>query len=220
MARTSSLNCLSCGNPYQTPDSLNCLPPFHWKPLSFPLKSASSHPLPKNRLWKGMASNAGVFPGPKCSKSRDLIAIAICDSNRESQTTSDLRLCEPSQKSPLLWLVVQEMGVAILTAIWTEAQITNRAIWICDLSCSRQRFGGNPCDLGMRFQITSDLRFVHFGLEHLVLDHHLDLSPPLSLVVLLGTFPAFSAMSRFFAGIFSGAFDALNKGSGNLGKVK
>ena len=50
MARTSSLNCLSCRNPYQTPDSLNCLPPFHWKPL-FSLKSASSHPLPKNRLW-------------------------------------------------------------------------------------------------------------------------------------------------------------------------
>ena len=35
MARTSSLNCLSCRNPYQTPHSLNCLPPFHWKPLFF-----------------------------------------------------------------------------------------------------------------------------------------------------------------------------------------
>ena len=35
MARTSSLNCLSCRNPYQTPDSLNCLPPFHRKPLFF-----------------------------------------------------------------------------------------------------------------------------------------------------------------------------------------
>ena len=50
MARASSLNCLSCRNPYQTPDSLNCLPPFHWKPL-FSLNSASLHPLPKNRLW-------------------------------------------------------------------------------------------------------------------------------------------------------------------------
>ena len=40
--------------------------------------------------------------GSKCSKSRDLTAIAICDSNRESQITSDLRQCEPSQKSPLL----------------------------------------------------------------------------------------------------------------------
>ena len=49
MARTSSLNCLSCRNPYQTPHSLNCLPPFHCKPL-FSLKSALSHPLPKNRL--------------------------------------------------------------------------------------------------------------------------------------------------------------------------
>ena len=39
--------------------------------------------------------------GTKCSKSRDLTAIAICDSNRESQITSDLRQCEPSQKSSL-----------------------------------------------------------------------------------------------------------------------
>ena len=51
MARTSSLNCLSCRNPYQT--SL-----IHWiaSPLFtenpfYSLKSASSHPLPKNQLW-------------------------------------------------------------------------------------------------------------------------------------------------------------------------
>ena len=37
----------------------------------------------------------------KCSTSCDLIAIAICDSNREPQITSDLRQREPSQKSPL-----------------------------------------------------------------------------------------------------------------------
>ena len=42
----------------------------------------------------------------KGSLGRDLIAIAICDSNRESQITSDLRRCEPSQKSSLFWLVV------------------------------------------------------------------------------------------------------------------
>ena len=53
IARTSSLNCLSCRDPYQTPHSLNCLPPFHWKPL-FSLKNASSHPLPKNRLGSKM----------------------------------------------------------------------------------------------------------------------------------------------------------------------
>ena len=32
-----------------------------------------------------------AYPLSECSKSRDLIAIAICDSNRESQITSDLR---------------------------------------------------------------------------------------------------------------------------------
>ena len=51
IAQTSSLNCLSCRNPYQTPDSLNCLPPFSPKTPFFSLKSASSHPLPKNQLW-------------------------------------------------------------------------------------------------------------------------------------------------------------------------
>ena len=100
MARTSSLNCRpSCRNLYQTPDSLNCLPPFHWKPLFFTekcfvaspspksalkkvfhwkvlrripfpkigsetpfvsLKSASSHPLPQNRLWKNKHLGADI----------------------------------------------------------------------------------------------------------------------------------------------------------------
>ena len=51
MARTSSLNCLSCRNDHQAPHSLNCLPPFHRKKyLFFSLKSASSHSLPKSRL--------------------------------------------------------------------------------------------------------------------------------------------------------------------------
>ena len=48
MARTSSLNCLSCRkNPYQTPDSLNCLPPFHWKSLFFTEKCSVASPFPK-----------------------------------------------------------------------------------------------------------------------------------------------------------------------------
>ena len=47
MARTSSLNCLSCRSPYQTPHSLNASPLFTEKPF-FSLKSAVSHPLPKN----------------------------------------------------------------------------------------------------------------------------------------------------------------------------
>ena len=49
MARTSSLNCLSCRKPYQTPHSVNCLPLFTEKPF-FSLKSASLRPLPTNRL--------------------------------------------------------------------------------------------------------------------------------------------------------------------------
>ena len=50
MARTSLLNCLSCRNPYQTPVHWIASPHFTEK-LFFSLKSASPHPLPKNRLW-------------------------------------------------------------------------------------------------------------------------------------------------------------------------
>ena len=50
IARTSSLNWLSCKNPYQTPHSLNALPPFHWQKKHFPLKNASSATLPQDRL--------------------------------------------------------------------------------------------------------------------------------------------------------------------------
>ena len=74
MAQTSSLNCLSCRDPYQAPGSLNCLPPFHWKPL-FSLKSASSHPLPKNQLWlKGVYS----FPTLHAKIVRALETVVIC----------------------------------------------------------------------------------------------------------------------------------------------
>ena len=67
----------------------------------------------RNRLFGlGPSRTASTSPdlgpvlGAKCSKSRDLTAIAICDSNRESQITSDSRQREPYQKSSLFWLVV------------------------------------------------------------------------------------------------------------------
>ena len=51
MARTSSLNYLSCRNLFQTPHSLD-RPPLFTKNAFFSLKSALSHPLPRNRLLK------------------------------------------------------------------------------------------------------------------------------------------------------------------------
>ena len=54
---------------------------------------------------------------PKCSKLRDLIAIVHCDSNRESQITSDLRQHQPPQKSSMLCLDEQKVGIVILMAI-------------------------------------------------------------------------------------------------------
>ena len=59
MARTSSLNCLSCRNLYQTPHSLNPSPLFTENPF-FSLKSASSDPLPKNRLLTTTFQNLNV----------------------------------------------------------------------------------------------------------------------------------------------------------------
>ena len=44
MARTSSLNCLSCRNPYQAPHSLTCLPPLHWKALLFLTEKCTDFP--------------------------------------------------------------------------------------------------------------------------------------------------------------------------------
>ena len=55
IARTSSLNCLSCRNPYQTPRSLNCLPPFHWKALFFTEKCFVASPPPKSGLIHSFA---------------------------------------------------------------------------------------------------------------------------------------------------------------------
>ena len=48
MARTSSLNCLSCRDPNQTLPSLNCLPPLHWKALLFTEKCFVAYPSQKS----------------------------------------------------------------------------------------------------------------------------------------------------------------------------
>ena len=50
MAWTSSLNCLSCRNPYQTPHSMNASLLSLENLFYFSLAGASSHPLPPNRL--------------------------------------------------------------------------------------------------------------------------------------------------------------------------
>ena len=47
-ARASSPNCLSCRNPYQTPHSLNCLPPYHWKALFLTEKCFVASPSQKS----------------------------------------------------------------------------------------------------------------------------------------------------------------------------
>ena len=58
IARTSSLNCFSCRNPYQT-HSLNCLPPFHWKALFSHWKVLRRIPFPKISLpsWPKLLQN-------------------------------------------------------------------------------------------------------------------------------------------------------------------
>ena len=50
----SSLNCLSCRNPYQAPHSLNCLPPF----LSIPFPKIGSD----SPCSHGLVKISGVFP--------------------------------------------------------------------------------------------------------------------------------------------------------------
>ena len=50
MARTSSLNCLSCRNPYQTPHSLNPSPLFTENPFFFTEKCFVGSPAQKSAL--------------------------------------------------------------------------------------------------------------------------------------------------------------------------
>ena len=65
MARTSSLNCLSCRNPYQIPHSKNCLPPFTEKNLYFSEKCFVASPFPKIsvQIVGGTASAAKFLSG-------------------------------------------------------------------------------------------------------------------------------------------------------------
>ena len=57
MAQTSSLKCLPCRNPYQTPSSLNCLPPFNWKTLFFTEKCFVACPSQRSSLKTDHARN-------------------------------------------------------------------------------------------------------------------------------------------------------------------
>ena len=49
-----------------------------------------------------------------CSKSRDLVAMAICDSNHELQISGVLRRCESLEKSSILWLDDSDLQYANL----------------------------------------------------------------------------------------------------------
>ena len=62
VARTSSLDCLSCRKPYQTPHSLNCLPPF-WlkKPFCSTEKCFVASPSPKSAQNYPLVSDAAFL---------------------------------------------------------------------------------------------------------------------------------------------------------------
>ena len=83
MARTSSLNCLSCRNPYQTPDSLNCLPLFTENPF-FHWKVLRRIPFPKISSEKGsiLRESPGV---KKCKRVWESVKIHE-DGNDEKLT--------------------------------------------------------------------------------------------------------------------------------------
>ena len=62
MARTSSLHCLSCTNPYQTPHSLNCLPLFTERKLFFTEKCFVASPSQKSAPITYTLTNVGPPP--------------------------------------------------------------------------------------------------------------------------------------------------------------
>ena len=50
-----------------------------------------------------------------------VIAIAICDSNRESQITGDLRQCEPSEQNLIVVTYCTANGRCYASGDWTRA---------------------------------------------------------------------------------------------------
>ena len=73
MARTSSLNCLSCRNPYQTPHSLNPFPLFTENPLFFTEKCFVGSPAQKSAQISDLKSfwGAMVAIGLACYRSAE-----------------------------------------------------------------------------------------------------------------------------------------------------
>ena len=61
MTRTSALNCLSCRHPYQTPDSLNCLPLFTGQKKTLFHRKKCFVASPSTKIG---SENFGAFLGP------------------------------------------------------------------------------------------------------------------------------------------------------------
>ena len=76
IARTSSLNCLSCRNPYQTPHSLNPSPLFTENPFLFTEKCFVGSPAQNSALMKFRGSRALCFS----QKKRDVHKISTRNS--------------------------------------------------------------------------------------------------------------------------------------------
>ena len=79
MARTSSLNCNSCANPYQDPDSLNCLRPFHWKTHFVTEKCFVASPSQKSALIK-IEQNKNTANGNTASENL-VVCFLVCWEN-------------------------------------------------------------------------------------------------------------------------------------------
>ena len=87
MARTSSLNCLSCKNPYQTPHSLNPSPLFTENPLFLTEKCFVGSPAQKSALIRldqvpapSMLGSGGSVAGTKVLI---LASITVCPGSDE-----------------------------------------------------------------------------------------------------------------------------------------
>ena len=77
----------SCRNPYQTPDSLNCLPPFHRKPLFFVEKCFVASPPHKLALFEG--SDIWPVSRQKCH----FLLVCVQETTRNPWETAGWLLC-------------------------------------------------------------------------------------------------------------------------------
>ena len=96
------------------------IPPKHFDSVVSTLGRQSEQTKETSLEWCKLRPVSPFEQGGRCSKSHDLIAIAICNANRKSLAIWNSVNHMMFQNSSMYWHVLHELFIAIQTAIQTE----------------------------------------------------------------------------------------------------